>query len=49
MTAIDWEKVSTIPLFDRGIISKIDKEHKKLDSNKPNNMITTWGTKIENG
>ena len=30
-----WEKIFTNPITDRGLISKIYKELKKLDSNKP--------------
>ena len=31
-----WEKIFTNPTSDRGLTSKIYKEHKKLDSNKQN-------------
>jgi hypothetical protein len=30
----DWEKIFTHPTTDRGLMSKIYKEFKKLDSNK---------------
>ena len=30
----DWEKIFTNPTSDRGLISKIYKEFKKLDTNK---------------
>jgi hypothetical protein len=36
---IDWEKIFTNPKSDRGLISNIQKEHKNLDSRKPNNPI----------
>ena len=35
----DWEKIFTNPTSDKVLISKIYKELKKLDINKPNNSI----------
>jgi hypothetical protein len=35
----DWEKIFTNTTSDRGLISSIYKELKKLDSRKPNNPI----------
>jgi hypothetical protein len=35
----DWEKIFTNPTSDRGIISKIYKVLKKLDSRESNNPI----------
>jgi hypothetical protein len=35
----DWEKIFTNPKSDRGLISNIYKEIKKLDSREPNNHI----------
>jgi hypothetical protein len=42
----DWEKNLHSPASDRGLISKIYKEPKKLASNKPNNPIKKWGIKL---
>jgi replication initiation and membrane attachment protein DnaB len=35
----DWEKIFTDPTFNRGLISNIYKELKKLDSRVPKNPI----------
>jgi hypothetical protein len=35
----DWEKIFTNPTFDRGLISNIYKEFKKLISREQNNPI----------
>ena len=35
----NWEKIFTNPTSDRGLISNIHKELKKLDSREPNNPI----------
>jgi hypothetical protein len=35
----DWEKIFTNPKSDRGLISNISEELKKLDSRKPNKPI----------
>jgi hypothetical protein len=42
----DWEKFFTSPASDRGLISKIYKELKKLDTKIPNNQIKNWGTEL---
>jgi hypothetical protein len=42
----DWEKTFTNPTSDRGIISNIYKELKKLDSRELNNPIKKWGTEL---
>ena len=42
----DWEKIFTNPTSDRGLISNIYKEFKKLDSRKTNYPIKKWGTEL---
>jgi hypothetical protein len=42
----DWEKIFTNPLSDRGLVSKIYKEFKKIDSRKPNNPIKKCSTEV---
>jgi hypothetical protein len=42
----DWGKTFTDPKSDRGLLSNIYKELKKLDSRKPNNPIKKWGTEL---
>ena len=36
----------TIPLSNRGLISKLHQEVNKLDTNKSNNPIKKWGTEL---
>jgi hypothetical protein len=38
----DWERIFTNPKSDRGVISNIYKELKKLDSRNSNNLIKKW-------
>jgi hypothetical protein len=42
----DWEKIFTNPTSDRGLISNVYKELKKLDSREPNNPIFKWSTEL---
>jgi hypothetical protein len=42
----DWERIFTYPKLDRGLISNIYKELKKVDSRKSNNPIKTWGSEL---
>jgi hypothetical protein len=42
--SIDWERIFTYPKSDRGLISNIYKEVKKMDSRKSNSPIKKWGS-----
>jgi hypothetical protein len=42
----DLENIFTNPTSDRGQISKIYKELKKLDTNTPHNLIKKWSTAL---
>ena len=41
-----WERIFTYPKSDRGLISNIYKELKKVDSRKSNNPIKKWGSEL---
>jgi hypothetical protein len=42
-----WERIFTNSKSDRGLMSNIYKELKKLESRKLNNSIKKWGTRVE--
>ena len=42
----DWERIFTYPKSDRGLISNIYKELKKVDSRKSNNPIKKQGSEL---
>jgi hypothetical protein len=42
----DWEKIFTNPTSNRGLISNIYKEVKKLHSQESNNPMKIWGTEL---
>jgi hypothetical protein len=42
----DWEEIFINSTSDRGLVSKIYKECKKLESRKPNNPIKKLGTEL---
>ena len=42
----DCERIFTYPKSDRGLISNIYKELKKVDSRKSNNPIKKWGSEL---
>ena len=44
--ATGWERIFTYPKSDRGLISYIYKELKKVDSRKSNNPIKKWGSEL---
>jgi hypothetical protein len=43
-----WKRIFTNPKSDRGLISNIYKELKKLDPRKSNNPIKKWGLELNN-
>jgi hypothetical protein len=45
--ATDWERIFTYPKSERGLISSIYKELKKVDSRKSNNPIKKMGLKAK--
>ena len=45
---INLEKIFTNPTSDRGLISKIYKELKKVDYRESNNPIKKWGIELKN-
>jgi hypothetical protein len=42
----DWESIFTYSKSDKGLISNIYKELKKVDSRKSNNPIKKWGSEL---
>jgi hypothetical protein len=44
----DWETIFSNPKSDRGLISNIYKELKKLNFGNSNNPIKKWGTEVKN-
>jgi hypothetical protein len=42
----DWERICIYPKSDRGLISNIYKELKKVDSRKSNNHIKKWDSEL---
>ena len=42
----DWERIFTYPKSDRGLISNIYKELKKVDFRKSNKPIKNWGSDL---
>jgi hypothetical protein len=43
---IDWESIFTYPKSDRGLISNIYKELKRMDSRKSNKPLKKWGSEL---
>ena len=42
----DWERIFTYLKSERGIISNIYKELKRVDSRKSNNPLKRWGSEL---
>ena len=42
----DWERIFTNPKSDKGLISNLYKELKKVDSRKLHNPIKKWGSEL---
>jgi hypothetical protein len=42
----DWERIFTYPKSDRGLITNMYKEYKKVDSRKYNNPIKKCGSEL---
>ena len=42
----DWERIFTYLKSDRGLISNIYKELKRMDSRKSNNPLKIWGSEL---
>jgi hypothetical protein len=42
----DWENFLINPISDRGLLSKIYKELKKVDSRETNHSVKKWGTEL---
>ena len=43
---IDWKRIFTYLKSDRGLISNIYKELKRVDSRKSNNHLKRWGSEL---
>jgi hypothetical protein len=48
MPPTDWEIIFANPKSDRGLISNISEELKKLNSRNPKNPIKRWDTELNN-
>jgi hypothetical protein len=44
----EWEKISTSYTSDKGLITRIYREFKKLNSPKINEPIKKWATELNN-